>query len=72
MEADSIYGAFVHEEIEDYINKDLSKRAKSLAGIKWLDGYKMKSDIEIMLERIIYSKELKIAGTIDVPPMICK
>ena len=62
-----IYGAFVHEEIEDYINKGIyPKEPKSLAGIKWLDGYKMKSDIEIIPERIIYSKELKIAGTIDV------
>ena len=62
-----VYGTFVHEEIENYINDGVRPtEVRSLAGIKWLEGYKMKSDIEIIPERIIYSRELKIAGTIDV------
>ena len=62
-----IHGTFVHEEIEDYINDGSPPTdSKSIAGIDWLEGYKMKSDIEIIPERIIYSTDLKIAGTVDV------
>ena len=62
-----VYGTFVHEEIENYIKEGIAPgEPKSLAGVNWLEGYKMKSDIEIIPERIIYSRELKIAGTIDV------
>ena len=62
-----VHGTFVHDEIENYINDGAPPtEPKSLAGVKWLEDYKMKSEIEIIPERIIYSKELRIAGTIDV------
>jgi hypothetical protein len=32
----------------------------------WLEKYQMKSDIDIYSEVIVYSKELKMAGSIDI------
>ena len=61
------YGNIVHDEIEEWVkNKIEPKELKSLNGKKWLKAYQSKSNIEIMSEVIIYSEELKIAGTVDI------
>ena len=61
------HGTYIHEEIENWIKNSLKpKESKSINGINWLKNYKMKSNFKIFSEIIIYSKELKIAGTIDV------
>jgi len=61
------YGTLVHEEIEFYI-KDKSQPTddKSIRALEWLHGYKMQSDYDLLSEKIIYSKELQLAGTIDL------
>jgi len=63
----SEYGTFVHEEIEFYINdKTPPTDDRSIRAVKWLNGYKMQSTYELFSEKIIYSKELNLAGTIDL------
>jgi len=63
----SEYGTFVHEEIEFYINdKTPPTDDRSIRAVKWLNGYKMQSTYELLSEKIIYSKELNLAGTIDL------
>ena len=61
------YGTFVHEEIENYINdKTAPTDDRSSRAVKWLNGYKMQSNYKLLSEKIIYSKELNLAGTIDL------
>ena len=61
------YGTVVHEELENFIlYKTPVKEKKSIQGIEWLEKYIMKSDFEIYSEAIIFSKELQLAGTIDL------
>jgi len=61
------YGTMVHDEIEMWIkNKTEPKDIKSINGKNWLLAYQAKSDIDVLSEIIIYSKELKIAGTMDI------
>ena len=61
------YGTYVHEEIETYINDKIEPEdRKSLRAVQWLTGYKMHSDFDLLSEKIIYSKELKLAGSIDL------
>jgi len=61
------YGTKVHQEIEKWILDGIEpKDIKAINGKKWLENYKLKSDIEIYPEVIIYSTELTIAGTIDI------
>ena len=61
------YGTFVHEEIENYINdKTIPTDDRSSMAVKWLDGYKMQSNYNLFSEIIVYSKELNLAGTIDL------
>ena len=61
------YGTMVHDEIENWIkNRAEPKDLKSINGKNWLQKYQTKSGIEFLSEVIIYSKELKIAGTIDI------
>ena len=61
------YGTYVHEEIENYINdKTKPEDRKSLRAVQWLNGYKMQSSFNLLSEKIIYSKELKLAGSIDL------
>tara|TARA_B100001029_G_C15020085_1_gene429941 strand:- start:23 stop:742 length:720 start_codon:yes stop_codon:yes gene_type:complete len=61
------YGTFVHEEIENYINdKTPPTDDRSSRAVKWLNGYKMQSNYKLLSEKIIYSKELNLAGTIDL------
>ena len=61
------YGTVVHEELEDYILYGTEvKEKKSIQGINWLKKYMVKSRYDIYSECIVYSKELKLAGTIDL------
>jgi hypothetical protein len=61
------HGTKVHKEIELYLQNDKDpSEEKAKKGIDWLKKYQMKSDIEFYSEIIIYSKELKIAGSIDI------
>ena len=61
------YGTFVHEEIEYYINdKTPPTDDRSIRAIKWLQGYRIQSNYQLHSEKIIYSKELNLAGTIDL------
>ena len=39
---------------------------KAINGKDWLNNYKLKSDIDILSEVIVYSTELSIAGTVDI------
>ena len=61
------YGTVVHEELEDYILHGTEvKEKKSIQGINWLKKYMVKSRYDVYSECIVYSKELKLAGTIDL------
>jgi len=61
------YGTLVHEELENFIlHKTPVKEMKSKQGVEWLRNYAVKSDFKIYPEAILYSKELKLAGTIDL------
>ena len=61
------HGTDVHQEIEDWINDSVDpKEPKAIAGKNWLNSYRMKTDMDILSEVIVYSKELRIAGTVDI------
>jgi len=61
------YGTLVHEQLENHIlEKSELTEPKAIQGMRWLNKFKMKSNFEIYPEVIIYSKELKISGTIDL------
>ena len=61
------HGTKVHNEIEQKLKKGKEPvEKKAVQGLNWLKGYKQKSDIDIYPEIIVYSKELKIAGSIDI------
>ena len=61
------YGTFVHKQIENHVNgvteaSDL--RAKY--AIRWLKEFCEDRNCDTYIEKIIFSKDLKIAGTMDV------
>jgi len=61
------YGTDVHLEIENWIKDGITpKDQKSIVAKEWIGRYITKSNIETYSEVIVYSKELCIAGTIDV------
>ena len=61
------YGTKVHNEIELYLNEgNKPDSIESFAAIEWLKQYEMNSNIKIYPEVIVYSKQLKIAGSIDI------
>ena len=61
------HGTDVHLEIENWIKDGTPpKDQKSIAAKKWIDGYVVRPNIETFSEVIVYSKELCIAGTMDV------
>ena len=61
------HGSLVHKEIELYLDKKIQpSEPKAKCGLNWLDRYCQGSDIEIFTEAIVYSTELKIAGTVDI------
>jgi len=65
-----LHGTQVHDELEKYYNKDIAYNQlsdkKAINGVDWLSGYTMTSQYIIYPEIIIYSKELKISGTVDL------
>ena len=66
-DATANYGTAVHKEIEDYIKlKKTPEIDRAIAGVDWLNKYLQKSDHELFTEVIVYSEELKIAGTVDL------
>ena len=61
------HGTNVHQEIEDWIKKDIQPiEAQSIAGVRWIKDYKKIGNIELLSEVIVYSIELGIAGTLDL------
>jgi len=61
------FGTAEHKEIEDYIKlKKAPEIDRAIAGVNWLTKYLQKSDYDIFSEVIVYCKELKIAGTVDL------
>ena len=58
-------GSKIHKEIEDFIKSGkVATEQKSLDAIDWLERNSLEK--ELQSEAIIFSKELKIAGSIDV------
>ena len=61
------YGTTVHDEIENWIKNGIEPvEQKAKNGKNWLENYQLKSNIDILSEIIVYSTELKIAGTVDI------
>ena len=61
------YGTEVHLEIENWLKGGSDpKDSKSIAAAKWIGAYVSKPNIDTFSEVIVYSKEIAIAGTIDV------
>lgn len=61
------HGTDVHKEVENYINhKTLPNINKSKIAVGWLKKYNLKSNFDLYSETIVYSKDLKLAGTIDL------
>lgn len=61
------YGTKVHNEIEKWIKEKVEPEdVKALNGRDWIEKYMLRSDLDIHSEVIVYSKELSIAGTIDI------
>jgi len=61
------YGTDVHLEIENWIKEGMKpKDVKSIAATKWIGGYVSRHNIDTFSEVIVYTKELGIAGTIDI------
>ena len=61
------HGTDVHLEIENWIKDGTSpKDQKSIFAKEWIEVYVARPNIETLSEVIVYSKELCIAGTMDV------
>ncbi len=61
------HGTSVHGQIEEYLrNETIATEPKALLALKWLGKYRMKSELKLFPEVIVYSKKLKIAGTVDL------
>tara|TARA_B100000902_G_scaffold5552_1_gene7230 strand:- start:1044 stop:1772 length:729 start_codon:yes stop_codon:yes gene_type:complete len=61
------FGTLVHNNIESYINKETYKDISEVKhAIKWMNKFKNLSEFIFYPEVIVYSKELEIAGSIDV------
>lgn len=60
-------GNIVHNELEDYINEKIKQPTHYMSkiGAAWID-YKKSKGNKFNSEVIVYSKQLQIAGTIDV------
>ena len=63
----SDYGTKVHNEIEQWFKKEREpKDIKAKNGRDWLERYRVRADMDIYSEVIVYSTELSIAGTVDI------
>ncbi|MBT7338598.1 MAG: hypothetical protein HN802_02765 [Candidatus Jacksonbacteria bacterium] len=62
----AVIGTKIHEEMEEYIkNKTDPKHKKSISGVEWLNT-NIPTTCKLYSEVIVYSKELRIAGMIDL------
>lgn len=61
------HGTLVHNEIEEYLleNKE-PKDGKSKNAIKWLNKHVYQEKHTLYSEKIIYTKELSLAGSVDL------
>ena len=61
-------GTFVHSEIEKFIEESsIPTHNKSVPGTDWLESNLInQSHIQLFPEVIVFSKELELAGTIDL------
>ena len=60
-------GTIVHNELEMFIKKNITpKHQMSVTGVKWVKEKQKNPHNTFYSEVIVYSKELGIAGTIDV------
>ena len=61
------YGTLVHKEIEDHINNTApASDVKAKNGIQWLQNFLENKNCDVYVEKIIFSEELRLAGTMDV------
>ena len=61
------HGSLVHEELDLYIKEEAEPfEDKSIAGRDWFDEYISKYGNEVFSEIIVYSKDYKIAGMVDL------
>ena len=61
------FGTLVHNNIESYINNENYENISEVKhAIKWMNKFKNLSEFIFYPEVIIYSRELGIAGSIDV------
>ena len=61
------HGTQVHNEIEDYlIDGTKPKEKKAILGIDWLKKHTFQEEHKVYSEKIIYSKDLHLAGSIDL------
>ena len=61
------YGTLVHKQIEDHINGVLDATdAKAKHGVEWLKNFINDRDCNVHVEKIIFSEDLGLAGTMDV------
>ena len=66
-EAAADHGKAVHKEIEDYISSGLAPSSiKAKHGANWFCDYSKGNNHDFFTEAIIYSEELRLAGTIDL------
>tara|TARA_Y100000996_G_scaffold18857_1_gene13959 strand:- start:2795 stop:3553 length:759 start_codon:yes stop_codon:yes gene_type:complete len=63
----AVNGTKIHKQIEDFISSKINASdSKAQDAIKWLDKITYGNKHTLYTEKIIYSKELKIAGSIDL------
>ena len=61
------HGTSVHKEFERWLKESIEPSdIKAINGKDWMENYRLRSDIDIHSEVIVYSEELSIAGTVDI------
>ena len=61
------YGTMVHDELEKWIKESIEPSdIKAINGKDWMENYRLRSNIDVHSEVIVYSEELAIAGTVDI------
>jgi len=61
------YGTLVHKQIEDHFNGVAeASDVKAKHGVRWLNEFIQGRECDVHVEKIIFSEDLKLAGTMDV------
>ena len=61
------YGTFVHKQIEDHVRGlEDATDAKAKHGVEWLKNFINDRNCDVHVEKIIFSEDLRLAGTMDV------